>query len=152
MEVCTSVGMFSSPRNWSHFDHDADIGIHGWGRTLADAFAQAACAMTAVITDASIEPHTAVGIECEAPETEVLFVDWLNALVFEMATRQMLFSRFDVDLHDNAACQLTAQVWGETVDRDRHVPTVEVKGATLTELDVHQDQAGIWHARCILDV
>ena len=69
----------------SHFPHDADIGVCGAGPTLAAAFEQAALAMTAVMTDlAKIELKEAVQIECDAPNTELLFVDWLNAIIFEM--------------------------------------------------------------------
>ena len=50
---------------------------------------------TAVITDLeSVAPTQSVPIVCEAPDDELLLVDWLNALVYEMATRKMLFSRF----------------------------------------------------------
>lgn len=37
-------------RAWSHFHHQADIGVCGEGVTLEQAFANAAIAMTAVIT------------------------------------------------------------------------------------------------------
>ncbi len=147
-----SVAIHPVLPSWDHFDHDADIGVHGVGATMADAFEQAALAMTAIVTDASVEPHCAVRIACCAPDREVLFVDWLNAVVFEMATRQMLFSRFAVKLKNNGDWNLQAQAWGETVDRLRHAPTVEVKGATFTELYVQQDASGIWHAQCVLDV
>ena len=36
---------------WEHFEHDADVGVRGWGHTRAEAFEQAAVAMTAAITD-----------------------------------------------------------------------------------------------------
>lgn len=137
---------------WAFFDHDADIGIEGSGSTLGEAFEQAALAMTAVVTDVVVEPTSAISIECEAADRELLFVDWLNALVFEMATRQMLFSQFEVTLHHDGGWQLRAQAWGEAVDRLRHAPAVEVKGATLTELNVCQDAGGAWHVRCVLDV
>jgi len=34
----------------------------------------------------------------------------------------------------------------------RHQPTVEVKGATYTELKVAQDALGQWVAQCVVDV
>jgi RNA-splicing ligase RtcB len=37
--------------SWEHFAHDADISVRGWGATAADAFGQAAFAVTAVVTD-----------------------------------------------------------------------------------------------------
>jgi tRNA nucleotidyltransferase (CCA-adding enzyme) len=138
--------------HWEHFDHDADIGVRGHGPSLEAAFVQAALAFTAVITDEPVMAKTAVEIGCEAPDPETLLVDWLNALVFEMATRGMLFSGFDVDLEHDDAWRLHAVVRGEPVERARHSPAVEIKGATYTALSVGQDADGTWHAGCVLDV
>jgi len=136
--------------SWQHFRHEADIGLEGIGLTPAEAFAQAATALTSVVTDpGSVRPERAIEIECQAPDLSLLLADWLNALVYEMAVRQMLFSRFDVTIEGTV---LRAIVWGEPVDRQRHAPAVEPKGATYTELDVRQDVSGKWHARCVVDV
>jgi SHS2 domain-containing protein len=135
---------------WSHFHHAADIGVCGCGATLEAAFEQAALAMTAVMTDpTTVRAKAAVAIHCEAPDVELLLVDWLNALVFESATRSMLFSRFAVTLQDR---QLDARAWGEPIDRARHQPAAEVKGATYTALEVAQDSGGRWCAQCVVDV
>jgi SHS2 domain-containing protein len=135
---------------WQHFQHMADIGVHGFGATLAEAFEQAALAMTAVITDpATVQQGTVVEVACTAPDHELLLVDWLNAWVYEMATRNMLFSRFQVTLADGG---LHGRGWGEALDRARHQPAVEIKGATYTELRVWQDADATWHAQCVVDV
>lgn len=135
---------------WEHFPHVADIGVRGFGADPATAFENAALAMTAVITDpAAIRPAIAVAIQCRADDRELLLLEWLNALVFEMATRRMLFGRFGVTLDGDG---LTATAWGEPVDIARHQPTVEVKGATLTELKVEQAADGRWLAQCVVDV
>jgi len=135
---------------WQHFQHMADIGVHGFGASLAEAFEQAALAMTAVITDpATVLQGTVVEVACSAPDHELLLVDWLNAWVYEMATRNMLFSRFQVTLADGG---LHGLGWGEALDRARHQPVVEIKGATYTELRVWQDEAATWHAQCVVDV
>jgi tRNA nucleotidyltransferase (CCA-adding enzyme) len=135
---------------WSHFHHAADIGVRGCGPTLEAAFEQTALAMTAVTTDpATVRDTTRVTIHCAEADIELLLVDWLNALVFESATRNMLFSRFEVSLRDSC---LDASAWGEAVDRERHQPAAEVKGATYTALKVEQDDSGRWCAQCVVDV
>jgi tRNA nucleotidyltransferase (CCA-adding enzyme) len=135
---------------WEHFDHGADIGVRGIGATREAAFEQLAMAMTAVITDpVGVRPAEAVELRCDAADDEVLAVDWLNALVYEMATRRMLFGRFDVSI---GADGLRAVAWGEPVDRRRHRPAVEVKGATYTALRVGKQADGTWLAQCIVDV
>lgn len=135
---------------WEHFQHDADIGVRGVGPTLAQAFEQAALAMTAVMTDpGKVRPRSSVTVRCEAPSADILLLDWLNALVFEMATRGLVFGAFEVSLEDG---RLRAKASGEPVSRDRHRPVVEIKGATLTELKVEQDAGGAWRAQCVVDV
>lgn len=147
-EPLTAAAALSIP-SWEHFEHRADIGIRGFGKTQAEAFEQAALAMTAIITDpALIEAQRVVRISCKDEDHELLLVDWLNALVYEMATRRMLFSRFEVTL--DGAC-LKGRAWGEAIDVVRHHPAVEVKGATYTELALRR--SGIcWMAQCVVDV
>lgn len=135
---------------WEHFHHEADVGVRGLGATQEDAFAQGALALTAVITDpALVSTHVPVSIECDAPDSALLFTDWLNALIYEMATRRMLFGRFEVRI---TGSRLAATAWGEPVDVRKHHPAVEAKGATYTELAVRQQADGAWLAQCVVDV
>lgn len=135
---------------WEHFQHVADIGVRGLAPTPAGAFEQAAMAMSAVITDpASIRPRECVEVACEAPDLELLLADWLNSILYEMATRHMLFGRFEVTLRD---ATLTGRLWGEPIAVARHRPAVEIKGATYTCLAVAQQPDGLWVAQCVVDV
>lgn len=136
-------------RGWEHFAHGADLGVCGRGPTLADAFEQAALALSAAVTTAKVETQTAVNVACTASDSELLFVEWLNAIIYEMAVRKMIFGRFDVQIADGS---LNATLWGELVDPARHEPACEPKGATYTELRVAPDKQGIWSARCVVDV
>jgi SHS2 domain-containing protein len=137
-------------QTWEHFAHQADIGIRGTGATLAEAFEQAACALTAVITNPdAVRATRAVEIQCEAGDPELLLVDWLNAIIYEMAVQHLLFSRFEVQTDGQ---RLSGCAWGEAIDIPRHQPAVEVKGATFTELKVTQEGGGRWIAQCIVDV
>jgi len=136
--------------SWNHFSHDADIGVRGSGPSVAEAFQQAALALTAVVSPVEeIRARQRVDISVENDDVELLFVDWLNAIIYEMATRKMLFSRFKASIDHG---RLTAEAWGEPVDLTRHDAAVEVKGATLTELKVLQQDDGQWIAQCIVDV
>ncbi len=142
--------MVPPQQTWEHFAHQADIGIRGTGKTLSEAFEQAASALTAVVTDpAEVHAERAVAIECEAQDAELLLIDWLNAIVYEMAVEHLLFSKFEVQTDGR---RLIGRAWGEPIDRARHQPAVEVKGATFTELKVLQDDSGRWLAQCVVDV
>ena len=139
-----------SKQGWEHFYHQADIGLRGFGRSTEEAFQQAAIALTAVITDpAKVADLEKIEIVCDCPDREFLFVDWLNALIFEMATRKMLFSRFEVNIEDS---HLYASVWGEPLDAEKHQAAVEVKAATYTCLKVACSEDGTCLAQCVVDV
>ncbi|MGE5129549.1 MAG: archease [Sphingomonadaceae bacterium] len=134
---------------WEHFEHGADVGVRGFGASKSEAFEQAALALTAVITEpAGVEPRETVAIECEAPDDELLFAEWLNALIYEMATRRMLFSHFAVRIDGT---RLRAEARGEPIDVARHHPAVEAKGATYTALRV-VPEGDEWIAQTVVDV
>jgi len=134
---------------WEHFPHDADVGVRGFGASPAAAFEQAALALTAAVTSAEVEPKQPVEVSCEAPDLELMFVEWLNGVIYEMAVRRMLFGRFAVRIE---GLRLVGTLWGEPVDVSRHAPACEPKGATYAALKVAVDGDGIWSAGCVVDV
>ncbi len=140
----------ATTRRWEHFEHEADIGLRAFGATREAMFEAIGEALTAVVTDPScVRAGTDVEIRCEAPDDALLLADWLNALVYEMATRRMLFCGWHVVIHGR---RLVARVEGEPVDRTRHRPAVEVKGATYTALSVERLADGGWVGQCVVDV
>ena len=84
---------------WEHFSHGADIGVRGIGGSVQEAFEQAAMALSAVVADIeTIVPNENIEVNCDAPDLELLLVSWLNAIIYEMAVRRMLFSKFRVSI------------------------------------------------------
>lgn len=135
---------------WEHFHHQADIGIRGIGKTLGEAFEQGAVALMEVIcTSEKVQPKEWVEVECEAEEKDLLFADWINALIYEMDVRKMLFGKFEVAIENH---KLTGRAWGEPVDFDRHKIAVEVKAATFMELKAYKDDGDQWIVQCVVDV
>ena len=104
---------------------------------------------TAVVTDVQVSPQGAIEVYCEAPDVELLLVEWLNSVIYEMAVRKMLFGRFEVRIDGG---HLHGTLWGEPVDVERHAPACEPKGATYTALRVAKASDGRWSAACIIDV
>ena len=134
---------------WEHFHHQADIGIRGIGESIEEAFQEAAVSMTAVICDPkTIEAREQLLINCVGTDRELLLADWLNAIIYEMATRNMLFSKFEVHIE---AEKLAGKAWGEKADPEKHDMAVEVKAATYSQLAV-KNQDGKWTAQCVVDV
>lgn len=135
---------------WEHFSHGSDIGVRGFGRSVEEAFEQAGVGLTAIVADPStVQTSETVEIACDAPDLELLFVSWLDSVIYEMAVRKMLFHDFRVAIEGHS---LTATLAGEKVDPDRHQLGVEAKGATVTALMVRYDPDGQWMAQCVVDV
>lgn len=136
--------------HWEHFDHQADVGIRGCGATLDEAFEQVALSLSAVVTNPeSVRVRKTVEVQCEAADPEALLVDWLNCIIYEGATRKMVFGAFRVRLDEH---RLHGTLLGEAIDMARHEPAVEPKGATYTALKVARDPDGCWRAQCVIDV
>jgi tRNA nucleotidyltransferase (CCA-adding enzyme) len=133
---------------WEHYERGADTGVRGFGATKAEAFEQAGLALIAVVADLrTIGEFERVSLDCEAADDELLLAAWLNALVYQMAARRLLFRRFNVVIDGT---RLHAQAWGEPIDAERHKPAFEVKGATPATSRVARHAEG-WVAQTLLD-
>ena len=138
------------PPSFEHFEHQADMGVRGFGRTCEEAFEQAALALTSVVVPPELVRATeTIAVRCAAGDIELLLLDWLSAVVYQMAARKMIFSQFKVRIQ---GIRLEGELFGEPLDVVRHQPGVEVKAATATSLRVAQLADGAWLAQCVVDV
>jgi len=135
--------------------HTAEIGVRAWGKDLAEAFAEAARGMFAVMYEAdSVGEALVRQVEVSAPDPEALLVEWLNALLYRATVDHAVFGRFDVTVEppkDGGEWRLKATVYGEPVDPNRHRFGLEVKAATYHGLRV-QTADGRAEVQVILDV
>lgn len=133
---------------FAYFDHDADIGIIGRGRTLESAFESAAKAMFAIMAEELPRPlESLVEFAFEEDDVEFALVRWLNYLLAHAQSRALVLGRFELR---REGALWHAKAWGLPWSREI-VRGVEVKGATLTMLSVKEHE-GLWEARCIVDV
>lgn len=135
--------------NYETFEHEADIGIRGFGRSLEEAFENSAIALYSVMVNIDrVEPKEKRTVSASAPDRELLFVEWLNALLSLSDIERMVFSKFEVKF---SGTSLMGTAWGEALDRKRHEPHVEVKGATYHLLKVAEEN-GRFVSQCVVDV
>ncbi len=135
--------------DYETFEHQADVGIRGNGETYEEAFANAALAMYSVMVNIlRVEHREARTVQVSAADREQLLVEWLNALLAVSDIDRMVFSRFETRIVGN---MLTGTAWGEHLDRAKHEPSVEVKGATYHLLKVANEE-GRCVAQCVVDV
>ena len=141
--------------SFEQFEHGADVGVRGFGKTPAEAFEGAAAALFTLLCEdlSRIRPHTIERVEVEAAGLEELLVAFLNELISLSDARHLVFGRFSVSIEapPGGLRRLTASAEGEPFDPARHEFTVLPKGASFTGLRVAQE-AGGWVAQCVVDV
>jgi len=143
------MGEKEFPIQYETFDHEADIGIRGFGKTLAEAFENTAIALYSVIVNVqAVDAGEMRRLVVSAPDRELLLVEWLNALLSLTDIEHMVFSKFNVKIE---GAFLTGAAWGEKLDQERHEPSVEIKGATYHMLKV-EEEGGRFVAQCVVDV
>jgi SHS2 domain-containing protein len=139
---------------YEQFEHQADVGIRGRGRTIEEAFENGAKAMFNVMVNLEkVEPKKEIKIECEAPNLEELFVEWLNKLLSEAGIENLVFSDFKINeiKRIDSGYKLFGLAKGEELNSERHEPKVEVKAATYSQLKIEK-RGNEYIAQTIIDV
>lgn len=140
-------------QNFDYFDHEADVGIIGYGKNLNEAFEEGAKAMFNVMMDLeNIKPEREIKINAEAYDEEALFVEWLNSLLAYKDIEDMLFSDFKSDIrYISGKYILNGIARGEKIDYDTYNPNTEVKGATYSQLKIEKTN-NLYKVQCIVDI
>ena len=124
-------------KTYEIIDHTADVGIKAYGKTLAEAFENAAKGMFDIITDKSeIEPIGQYDIKLEAPTLEQLLVDWLSELLYLNSAQNLVFGLFKVMELDEKKPKLYARAFGEKFNFSKHKIGSEIKAVTYHILEV----------------
>jgi len=131
----------------------ADVAIEATGKTLEEAFAEAALAMFEVQTNTrKVKPLISKKVEIRSEDKKSLLFDWLSKLIYLRDIEKMFFKKFDVKIKqiDNNF-RLDAVVYGEKIDVEEHELKVEVKGVSYTQMEI-QEKPGKAKIKVILDV
>jgi len=134
-------------------EHTADAGVRGIGKTLEEAFCEAARATFSLMVDLKrVEPKEAVEVKVQADSLEGLLVAFLGELLARRDIDGLVFSRFEVEIGEGGGgYSLRGKAWGEPLAPVRHRPQVEVKAATYFGVRVEK-QDDRWIAQCVLDL
>ncbi|MGE0041407.1 MAG: archease [Vicinamibacterales bacterium] len=92
------------------------------GASPAAIFQAAAEAFTErLVPLATVEPRRAEELDVEAPDLEVLLVDFVTELLYRFDTRGWLTRSAEVELREqDDGWALLSTVWGESLDPARH--------------------------------
>ncbi len=135
------------------FDHTADVLFVARADSLPELFRECALAVEETMVDvATVKAKDKVKILAESKNVEGLLYDFLEELVFFKDYKQLLFSKFDIEIVEKkTGYALTCFAYGEKLDVARHDPRVDVKAVTRHEFEVVKDKQS-WKAKVLLDI
>ncbi len=124
-------------------DHPADLGIEAYGKTLSQAFEQAASGLTSVILDpSSVRRVESKQIVLEAGDLKQLLVRWLTEVLYLYDGLKFAPAHFKI--RRLSAHGLMAEVQGENFDRQCHSTRIDVKAITYHQLKIGNRQSDYW--------
>jgi SHS2 domain-containing protein len=137
-------------RDFEIFPVTADKGIRAWGHDLPELFVNAARGLWSLMVEpGTVRREGMIPVEVKAADREALLVAWLNELLYLHEARGFVMADCAVrSLTDTA---LTAEMWGEPVDRMRHPLLGHVKAVTYHLLQVRPTEDG-WEGQVVVDV
>ncbi len=134
-------------------EHPSDVGFRAYGKTLAEAFENAALALFEIMTDTSkVEPKEMVKLELQAEDKEALLYDWLDSLISYHDSQNLLFSKFEVKIERSASglC-LEGKAWGEAFNPEKHPAKTSVKAMTYHMMRV-EEKPGACCVQAVVDI
>jgi SHS2 domain-containing protein len=123
-------------------EHTADVYVAAYGKTLEEAFENAALAMFEVMTDTDkISANVEDNFEVEAEDEFALLYNWLEALLVNSETKHLVYSQFQISgiVETEEGFRFKAAAWGEKFDAEKHVQKVGVKAITYHRMEILKD-------------
>ena len=145
------------PKNkaFEFLEHTADVYVAAYGRTLEDAFGNAALAMVETMTEIKkIEPKIQDTIEVKAEDQYGLLYSWLENLLIKFEVEEKLYSKFSVQKIKRApeGYILKAKASGEIFNPKKHISKVGIKAVTYHQMEIIKEKDGSYVVKFILDI
>ncbi|ALL00230.1 hypothetical protein Pyrde_0180 [Pyrodictium delaneyi] len=143
---------------FAHAPHTADIIIVARGRSLEEAFEQAARGVYEVITDTSkVEPREERVIETSGVDLYQLLYRWIEDLLYYTDSEGLVFSKFKVERierigeGEEAEYRLKGRAWGEPFNEEKHPHRTIVKAMTYAMMEIVKEN-GCWRVQFVVDI
>src|SRR5262245_40760041 len=125
------------------------VGVRAWGTTIAEAFAEAAQGVFAMIVDpARVDAPESREVRAQGASVEALLLTWINECLYVYEIEGFVAGRVHVDTCAGGVVHGT--LFGEELDGSRHRPSAAIKGAIPEGIDVAAGDSG-FSVRVMLD-
>jgi SHS2 domain-containing protein len=131
-------------------DISGDVGIKAFGKSIDEAFINAAIGMYSLITNLdSIKEKKTINVSVGSPSLDGLLVSWLNELIFNFDAYGFIGKKIEIkQFSDN---RMVATVTGEEFDPERHEGKLLIKAATYHKLRIEKID-DMWEIDVIFDI
>jgi SHS2 domain-containing protein len=120
--------------------HTADGKFRAYGRTLDEAFGNAALAMASLISDWSrVEPRLSHSVRVSGRDKEQLLVKFLGEIIYLLDTQKFLLAAVSgLKIRgDGGGWNLEAELRGDTLS-ERYVIYGDVKAVTYNDMKIEE--------------
>ncbi len=139
-------------KNFVYLEHTADAEFIAYGRTVDEAFVNAALAMINLMVDpASIRPEIEKDVELSGDALDTLLYDWLSELLYIFEVDRLVFGKLEVHASgEPGTYHLRAKAWGESIERHPDI-FLHIKAVTFHDLRFEK-RNNIYEAQVLLDI
>ncbi|MFH0701257.1 MAG: archease [Candidatus Woesearchaeota archaeon] len=141
---------------YKYLEHTADVLFVAEALDLPELFNQCALAVEETMIELKkVKPLRKVLIKHKNKAIDYLLFDFLGDLVYYKDAKQLLFSKFEIEIKEGKKeedkYQLVCRAYGERLDVKRHEPKVDIKAITMHMFEVKQTLKG-WYAKVLVDI
>lgn len=137
-----------------YLDHTADVQLHAWAPTKAEAYASAAVGLHAYMVEApDISTVSCCDVEASGHDEHSLLFAFLDECLYLFCTEQFVVRRALVQRLDESGAQrvVRAKLWGDFFKPGVHAQGTEVKAITYSNMQVMVKE-GVTHLYVIVDI
>ena len=141
-------------KRYEFLEHVSDAYIAAYGKTLEEAFQNAAEAMfQTMIETRTVALTLEETVTAEGRDREALLYNWLETLLLKFGMEAKVYRKFEVEKIEkrNSEFALKATIRGEPYNADKHKPKVEVKAVTYHQMEIKEHKGGC-ELKFILDL
>ncbi|MEW6584726.1 MAG: archease [Nitrospirota bacterium] len=141
-------------------DVSGDVGLKAFGKTVEEAFANAASGMYSLITDPkAVEEKKILDVSAAGDSLDSLLVSWLNELIFHFDAYGFIGGKIVISELNLGAVEpagpsdykIKASLSGEEFDAERHESRLLIKAATYHKLKIEKKD-DMWEIDVIFDI
>jgi len=133
---------------YKFLEHTADVKFQSYGKTIEEAFENAAYALKEVMFGKiKIKEKVKRTIKVEGKDNESLLQSFLEQFLYLLDAENFVFNKVKVKIKDN---KLEAEVWGDLASSYRF--SNDVKAVTYNQMFVRQISCRKFACQVVLDV